>query len=181
VGGLGERALGTPVIVRGRVRALRRLPDPTPAASARPPAVWSHVRFSVVPWSPRQRTPFVYDLAEDFEIVGEDGVAVRVAVGGAHLVARGDAPRIVAEEHECRLLALVPPAPGRWLFPGDRALIYQPSVEACDIRLREGDAVTVFGVLDQVVAPESPRGAREAPLEPCLRGLPGRPLVVVAG
>jgi hypothetical protein len=205
-GALGA-PLGARVILRGRVRALRplrpvalagqvqpvqpALPDPDspgPRDGGAPAdwptrAVWSQVRFSVVPWSPRQRVPLVYDRALDFELVGPDGAAIRVCVADAHLVVgTGDTPRRLTADQaaEARLLALVPPAPGRWVFPGDRTLIHRPRVEAMEHQLADGDEVTVFGALDQVLAPELPRGARETPLEPCVRGLGDRPLIVVA-
>lgn len=168
---------GTPVHVRGRVRAATTLPgvlDPGRRGVWR--ALFLHEAVL------RQRLLFV-EHGWDFDVRDDSGVTVRVQVARARLLLElvADMPwtldfthlRADRSEQIERLMRAVPEAV-RGKRPFDPA-----HLRVWEFLLAEGDAVDVLGFATHVIGPGAPALPREAPMQPAITGADRHPLVIV--
>jgi hypothetical protein len=187
---------GTLVVCRGRVRCRRPLQLPGEGAviaAAIRFAGPSREDMSVSDFSePRRRlgrrgdldatrplffsltrplwTDAIFEVAQDFEIVGDDEAAVAVAAADAQLVATPSKAFSDPIHADAVLAALGAPLAAAGATDG----LYR--------FLRDGDTVEVFGFKDTSVSPDAAaadRLEREPPLGALVRGRPDQPLLIV--
>lgn len=168
---------GTPVRVRGRVRAATTAPgvlDPERRGVWR--AIFLHEAVL------RQRLLFV-EHGWDFDVRDDSGVTARVQVARARLLLelvpdmpwtldfthlRADRPGQIE-----RLVRAVPDAV-RGKRPFDPA-----HLRAWEFLLADGDEIDVLGFATHVIGPGAPALPREAPRQPAITGTHQHPLVIV--
>jgi hypothetical protein len=165
---------GTPVRVRGRVRALVTLPGVlAPDRRGAWRALFIHEAVL------RQRLLFV-EHAWDFDLRDDSGAPVRVQVAHARLLLALieqmpwtlDFARVQPAQLG-RLDGVVPDA-----VRGRRA--FDPAhLRSWEFVLADGAEVEVFGFATRVIGPGAAALPREAPQQPALTGLPEHALVIV--
>ncbi|ACY15162.1 hypothetical protein [Haliangium ochraceum] len=167
---------GTPVRLRGRVRARDTVPSVlTPARRGVWRVVFAHE--AVV----RQRLLFA-EHAWDFELVPESGPAVRVQVTHARLLhllidqMPWVAEMIPVNQLQCqRVFDLLPES-----VRGERHF-ERTHLRCWELLVEDGCELEVYGFATHVIGPGAAALPREAPRQPALRAFGRAPLVAVPG
>jgi hypothetical protein len=170
---------GTPVRVRGRVRATTTLPG---VLEPERRGVWRAIFLHEAVL--RQRLLFV-EHGWDFDVRDDSGVSVRVQVARARLLIElvADMPWTLDFTHLRadragqieQLMRAVPEA-----VRGKRA--FDPAqLRVWEFVLADGDEVDVLGFASHVIGPGAPALPREAPRQPAITGTDRHPLVIVPG
>ena len=165
---LGNEADGELVHLCGRVRATRTLPGILYGT----PAVYRRLTLSI------GGTKFVHHSAVEFDLVDERNEPVIVDVADN---ARLLAPDLESADYPIAhfLRQALPPSLAR-VFESRRSRLGSTS-SACELLLREGDAVEVLGYKSRAVDPRVlMRLERETPMRPSLRSGAHLPLLITA-